>query len=75
MGSLASGVAYGVLRSADTLPGSAAATVGTLLDALDVADLVELVPGPGGELTVQRRTCCLAFTLPTPKVCAGCCIR
>jgi ferric iron reductase protein FhuF len=40
-----------------------------------VADLVELVPGRGGEPTVQRRTCCLAFTLPSPKVCQGCCVR
>ena len=75
MGSLASGVAYGIIRAADALPGSTVATVGTLLDALDVADLIDLVPGPGGDLTVQRKTCCLAFTLPTPKVCSGCCIR
>jgi hypothetical protein len=75
LGSLASGVAYGILRAADTLPGSTVANAGTLLDALDVADLVELVPGPSGELTVQRKTCCLAFTLPTPKICSGCCIR
>jgi hypothetical protein len=75
LGSVASGVAYGILRAADSLPGSSAQNVGTLLDALGVADLVELVPGPTGEPTVQRRTCCLAFTLPQPKVCAGCCIR
>ncbi|WP_422774524.1 IucA/IucC family C-terminal-domain containing protein [Plantactinospora sp. WMMC1484] len=75
LGSVASGVAQGVLRAADALPGGSAETIGALLDALGVADLVELVPGPSGELTVQRRTCCLAFTLPQPKVCAGCCIR
>jgi ferric iron reductase protein FhuF len=75
LGSLASGVAYGVLRSADVLPGSSAATIDTLLSTLDVADLVELVPGATGRLTVQRKTCCLAFTLPSPKVCQGCCIR
>jgi hypothetical protein len=75
LGSLASGIAYGVLRAADVLPGSSVATIGTLLDALDLDDLVELTPGPGGETTVQRKTCCLAFTLPEPKVCAGCCIR
>ncbi|WP_091552538.1 IucA/IucC family C-terminal-domain containing protein [Micromonospora pattaloongensis] len=75
LGSLASGVAYGVLRAADALPGSTLQNVGALLTALDVDDLVELVPGPAGELTVQRKTCCLAFTLPTPKVCSGCCIR
>ncbi len=75
LGSLASGIAYAVLRSADVLPGSSAETINTLLTALDVADLVELVPGPTGTLTVQRKTCCLAFTLPQPKVCNGCCIR
>ncbi len=75
LGSLASGIAYAVLRSADVLPGSSATTIDTLLTALDVADLIELVPGPTGALTVQRKTCCLAFTLPQPKVCNGCCIR
>ncbi|TWH67293.1 ferric iron reductase FhuF-like transporter [Micromonospora olivasterospora] len=75
LGSVASGIAHGVLRATDALPGSAARHVETLLGALDLADLVELVPGPTGEPTVQRRTCCLAFTLPTPKVCQGCCLR
>ena len=75
LGSLASGIAYGVLRSADVLPGSSAASIDRLLDMLGVGDLIELVPGPNGELSVQRKTCCLAFTLPTPKVCRGCCIR
>jgi len=75
LGSVASGVAHGVLRAADSLPGGSAETIGTLLEALNVTDLVDLVPGPTGELTVQRKTCCLAFTLPQPKVCAGCCIR
>jgi len=68
-------VAYAVLRSADVLPGSSAETIGTLLEALDVADLIELVPGPNGKLDVQRKTCCLAFTLPSPKICQGCCIK
>jgi hypothetical protein len=75
LGSLSSGVAYAVLRSADVLPGSSAETIGTLLGALGVEDLIELVPGRNGKLDVQRKTCCLAFTLPTPKVCAGCCIK
>ncbi|MFY1705000.1 MULTISPECIES: IucA/IucC family C-terminal-domain containing protein [Micromonospora] len=74
LGSVASGIAHGVLRAADALPGSSTEAVGTLLDALDLADLVELVPGPGGAPTVQRRTCCLAFTLPRPKLCQGCCV-
>lgn len=75
LGSVASGIAHGVLRAADVLPGPATRHVETLLHALDLADLVELVPGPTGEPTVQRRTCCLAFTLPRPKVCQGCCLR
>jgi hypothetical protein len=75
LGSLSSGVAYAVLRSADVLPGSSAETIDTLLGALGVDDLIELVPGPNGQLDVQRKTCCLAFTLPKPKICAGCCIK
>jgi hypothetical protein len=75
LGSLSSGVAYAVLRSADVLPGSSAETIGTLLSALDVEELIELVPGRNGKLDVQRKTCCLAFTLPEPKICSGCCIR
>ncbi|NYF55899.1 IucA/IucC family C-terminal-domain containing protein [Micromonospora purpureochromogenes] len=75
LGSVASGIAHGILRAADTLPGSSVRSISTLLDALDLADLVELVPGPTGEPTVQRRTCCLAFTLPKPKICQGCCVR
>ncbi|MEH1101867.1 ferric iron reductase [Micromonospora sp. CPCC 205561] len=75
LGSVASGIAHGVLRAADGLPGSSVETIETLLGALDLADLVELVPGPNGEPTVQRRTCCLAFTLPRPKICQGCCVR
>jgi hypothetical protein len=74
LGSLSSGVAYAVLRSADVLPGSSAETIGTLLSALGVQDLIELVPGRNGKLDVQRKTCCLAFTLPQPKICTGCCI-
>ncbi|MEU3457837.1 hypothetical protein ABZ671_30240 [Micromonospora sp. NPDC006766] len=75
LGSVASGIAHGILRASDALPGSAPENIGTLLDALGLDDLVELVPGPAGEPTVQRRTCCLAFTLPQPKVCQGCCVR
>lgn len=75
LGSVASGVANGILRAADTLPGSSAQHINTLLSALDVDNLIELTPGPNGGLAVQRKTCCLAFTLPQPKYCAGCCIR
>ncbi|MEV0153565.1 ferric iron reductase [Micromonospora sp. NPDC050686] len=75
LGSVASGIAHGVLRAADALPGPSTESIGTLLAALDLADLVDLVPGPDGTPTVQRRTCCLAFTLPKPKICQGCCLR
>jgi hypothetical protein len=75
LGSLASGVAYGVLRSADTLTGASAELIADLHAALGCEDLIELVPGRGGKLDVQRKTCCLAFTLPQPKVCPGCCIK
>jgi ferric iron reductase protein FhuF len=70
LGSLASGVAYALVRAGDALPGPIAPTARTLLTALGVADLVEITP----QLTVRRRTCCLAFTLPQPKVCASCCL-
>jgi len=75
-GSLASGIAHGVSRAADVVPGSPLQTAGELLSALGVADLVELSPRSDGRpgLDVQRRTCCLAFTLPVPKVCTGCTI-
>lgn len=75
LGSVASGIAHGVLRASDALPGFSAESIRTLLGALGLSDLVELVPGPAGEPAVQRRTCCLAFTLPRPKICQGCCVR
>jgi hypothetical protein len=75
LGSLASGVAYGILRSADAVPGSSADKVHQLLTTLGVDDLIDLVPDRTGRLDVQRKTCCLAFTLPQPKVCRGCCIK
>ena len=63
-------MAYGLVRSADALPGPIVPTARTLLAALGVDHLVEISP----QLGVQRRTCCLAFTLPQPKICSGCCI-
>jgi hypothetical protein len=75
LGSLASGVAYAVLRSADVLPGSSADSIAKLHGALGTEDLIELIQDQNGNLAVQRKTCCLAFTLPTPKICQGCCIN
>ena len=74
-GSLASGVSHGLSRAADVLPGSTLDTAVEVLTALGVDDLVDLAPRSGGGLTVQRKTCCLAFTLPEPRICSGCCIR
>ncbi len=71
LGSVASGVAYALVRSADALPGGVAGTAAEILDALGLADLVEVT----SDLQVRRRTCCLAFTLPEPKLCSGCCIK
>jgi ferric iron reductase protein FhuF len=75
LGSVASGIAYAVVRAGHLLPGDTTDTVTTLLKALELDDLVDLVPGAGGEPEVRRRTCCLAFTLPEPKICRGCCLR
>ena len=74
LGSLASGAAYGLVRAADALPGPLVETVQTVLETLGVAELVTLEPD-GTSYLVRRHTCCLAFTLPQPKVCSGCCIR
>jgi len=68
-GSLASGVAYG-LKHADLAHYAPA-----VLETLGMADLVELGIGDDGEMSVQRRTCCLAFTVPSLPTCTGCCIR
>ncbi len=70
LGSLASAVAYSLTRSADAIARPVPPTAATVLRALGVADLVEITP----DLRVQRRTCCLAFTLPEPKICSGCCL-
>ncbi|WP_203825269.1 hypothetical protein [Actinoplanes palleronii] len=75
LGSLASGIAYGILRSADTTPGPSATSIDLLLSTLGIRDLIDLVPTTHGQLDVQRKTCCLAFTLPQPKICPGCCIK
>jgi hypothetical protein len=68
-------VAYGLSRARDVIPGSTLDRAAELLSALGIADLVELTAQASGELWVQRRTCCLAFLLPEPTLCSGCCIR
>ncbi|NUT23556.1 MAG: hypothetical protein HOV77_30680 [Hamadaea sp.] len=74
LGSVASGIAYGMIRASDALPGSTHESLLRLLAALDLDDLVDICSGDSG-LSVQRKTCCLAFTLDQPKICSGCCIR
>jgi ferric iron reductase protein FhuF len=74
LGSLASSVGLLLSRSADALPGSILDSANAMLATLDIADLVALTGEPDGRLDVQRRTCCLAFTLPEPKICGGCCV-
>lgn len=76
MGSLATVVGNAVLRSEEFTAGESADNIATLLHTLGIEDLIDLAPNPrNGRLEVQRRTCCLAFTLPEPKVCKGCCIK
>jgi hypothetical protein len=75
-GSLASGVAHALYRAADSVPGPILPMIDTVLGALGIDDLVDITTDPAtGGLHIARRTCCLAFTLPEPKVCRGCCIR
>jgi hypothetical protein len=69
LGSVASGTAYALSRA------GFATQAPDVLAAFGVDDLVELTPQADGQVRIQRKTCCLAFTLPTPKVCSGCCIR
>ncbi len=75
LGSLASGVGHALSRLGEALQVSTLDTATDLLSTWDVADLVELTEQPGCGLDVQRRTCCLAFATPQPRICAGCCIR
>ncbi|WP_018347461.1 ferric iron reductase [Longispora albida] len=73
-GSLASAVAQGVAKAADTLPVDAVATATQLLDTFGVSDLVDVERKREGGLAVQRRTCCLAFTVSCLKTCSTCCL-
>ncbi|MCP2326177.1 hypothetical protein HDA40_004684 [Hamadaea flava] len=74
LGSVASGIAYGMIRASDALPGSTHESLLRLLTALELDDLVDVCASDSG-MSVQRKTCCLAFTLDQPKICSGCCIR
>jgi hypothetical protein len=54
LGSVASGIAYSVVRAANVLPEPAAQIVHNVLRALELEDLVELTTGPGNEHAVLR---------------------
>ncbi|MCO8277309.1 hypothetical protein M1L60_42705 [Actinoplanes sp. TRM 88003] len=73
LGSLAANIAHAARHAARAVPGASTREVGTLLAALGLDDLVEWTADPAGAVTVTRRTCCLAFTLPQPRWCSDCC--
>nr|WP_308128931.1 (2Fe-2S)-binding protein [Actinoplanes polyasparticus] len=73
LGSLASNLAHATRHAVRAVPGASAREVGTLLDGLGLDSLVEWTADPAGLVTVRRRTCCLAFTLPQPRLCTDCC--
>ncbi|MFF5230876.1 hypothetical protein [Dactylosporangium sp. NPDC000521] len=74
-GSVASGVSYAISRGYVAPGATMLDTAHRVLAALGADDLVDLSVREQGGLDIKRRTCCLAFTLPTPKVCTTCCIR
>jgi hypothetical protein len=74
LGSIASGIAYAIIRAGSAVRGVPEDLIAELLGSLELDDLVDVVRTPTG-LSVQRKTCCLAFTLDKPKICSGCCIR
>jgi hypothetical protein len=76
-GSIASGVAHALSRAGAVVAGPTRHTAEAVLEALDLHDLVDVTnAGTGGAgLLVRRRTCCLAFRLPQPKICSDCCLR
>ena len=73
LGSLAANLAHATRHAVRAVPGASAREVGTLLAGLGLDGLVEWSADPAGLVTVRRRTCCLAFTLPQPRLCTDCC--
>ncbi|MGH3734191.1 MAG: hypothetical protein ACRDT6_00965 [Micromonosporaceae bacterium] len=74
-GSIAASVAY-ALRFVSTMDGEGVAAQGkAILDALSVTDLVALDEAGDGTVEVRRKTCCLAFTVPSLSICSTCCIQ
>ncbi|MFG3342608.1 IucA/IucC family C-terminal-domain containing protein [Glycomyces sp. NPDC048151] len=75
MGSVASGIAYAVASIAQVVPDPDDVLAKTLLEALDVTDLVDVSTDEAGRLVYQRRTCCLALTIEGNRTCSTCCVR
>lgn len=80
-GSLSAGIAEGLSRASEVIPGSTLEVADQVLTALGLRELVDLAPRQTpdgsctGQLKVRRSTCCLAFTLPEPKICKNCVLR
>ncbi|MEU5871777.1 hypothetical protein AB0A73_09480 [Glycomyces sp. NPDC047369] len=75
MGSLASGLSYAVASMAAVVPDADEVIAKTLLEAFDVAHLVDVATGEDGRLAYRRRTCCLALTIEGGRTCSTCCVQ
>lgn len=75
MGSLASGLSYAVASMAQVVPDPDEVVAKTLLDAFDVAHLVDISTDEAGRLRYRRRTCCLALTIEGGRTCSTCCVQ
>ncbi|GAB3656767.1 IucA/IucC family C-terminal-domain containing protein [Glycomyces tarimensis] len=75
MGSLASGIAYATATCSSAGREPAEVVARRLLEAFDVAELVDVATGEDGRLVYQRHTCCLAFTIDGCGTCATCCVQ
>ena len=74
LGSLAAGLAHAARHAIRVVPGASPSEVGDLLAALDLGDLLDWSADETGLVSIRRRTCCLAFTLPEPRFCGDCCV-
>ncbi|MBU2670944.1 hypothetical protein KOI35_46345 [Actinoplanes bogorensis] len=68
LGSLSAGMAHAARHAVRAVGGASPDDITTLLGTLGLTDLIEW---NGGRL--RRRTCCLALTLPQPRICSDCC--
>nr|WP_277605225.1 ferric iron reductase [Glycomyces sp. L485] len=75
LGSLASGIAYATATCSSAGREPAEVVAKNLLEAFDVADLVDIATDADGRLVYQRHTCCLAFTIDGCGTCATCCVQ